>query len=66
MGAHGRKATVSLDDAINTLDKNAVEDSPAKQVLETVRVILALVRVSAVAPVFTVAPRPRRLSNRIR
>jgi len=49
MGAHGRKAAVSLNDKIDILDKNAVEDSPAKQVFKTVSVILALVRVSAFA-----------------
>ena len=50
MGAHRRKATVSLDDAINILDKNAVEDSPAKQVFKAASAILALVWVSAVSP----------------
>jgi len=50
MGARRQKVTVSLDDKIDILDKRAVEDSPANQVFKTVRVILALVRVSAVTP----------------
>ena len=53
MGAHRRKAAVSLDDAVNILDKNATEDSPTKQVFKTVSAILALVRVSAVALLYS-------------
>lgn len=48
MGARRRKATMSLNDKIDILDRNAVGDFPAKQVFKIVSVILALVRVSAV------------------
>jgi len=50
MGARGHKAIVSLNDKIDILGKNAVADSPAKQVFKIVSVILALVRVSTVVP----------------
>jgi len=53
MGVRRRKAIVSLDDKIDILDKNAAEDSPAKQVFKTVSAILALVRVSAVALLYS-------------
>ena len=65
MGARRRRATVSLDDKIDTLDKNAAEDSPAKQVFATVSAILTLVRVSTVAA-SSVDSRSHRLSNRTR
>ena len=56
---------MSLDDKIDTLDKNAVEDSPAKQVFTTVGAILTLVRVST-AIASPANSRPHRLSNRTR
>jgi len=42
-----RKAkALLLDDRIDVLNRNAAEDSPAKQIFKTVRTTLALVRVS--------------------
>jgi len=53
MGVRRRKAIVSLDDKIDILNKNAAEDSPAKQVFTTVSAILVLVRVSVVALLYS-------------
>ena len=50
MGPRRRKDTVSLNDEIDVLDKNTVEDSPANRIFKTASAILALVQVSAVAP----------------
>lgn len=38
-----------LDDKINTLNRNAVDTSPARQIFRTASAILALIRVSALA-----------------
>ena len=65
MGARRRKLTVSLGDKIDTLDKNAAEDSPTKRVFATVSAILTLVRVSTVAA-SSVDSKPHRFSNRTR
>ena len=53
MGPRRRKDTVSLNDKIDVLDKNAVEDSPANRIFKTASAILALVQVSAVAPLYS-------------
>ena len=48
MTTHTRNTKASLlDDKVTTLNRNAVDASPAKEVFKTVSAILALVRVSA-------------------